>query len=194
VEGIPLWRFKRIRRPTQKYAESQQQLTKGIVSYFMAHESIDPKMYQEDLVLKEVEIDPILFKATADPDTLYMHEAMMAPNAEQFKEAMRKEVNEHTQKGHWRVIPKDDVPSHSKILPAVWSMKRKRRIETRKVYKHKARLNLGGHKQEYGVHYSETYLPVMRWTSIRLMLVLSIIQGWSTWQFCYSLPPSRHIH
>jgi Reverse transcriptase (RNA-dependent DNA polymerase) len=61
-------------------------------------------------------------------------------------------------------------------------MKRKRRIETRKVYKHKARLNIGGHKQEYGVHYHETYSPVVRWTSIRLMLILSIIQGWSTRQ------------
>jgi Reverse transcriptase (RNA-dependent DNA polymerase) len=61
-------------------------------------------------------------------------------------------------------------------------MKRKRQIETREVYKHKARLNLGGHKQEYGVHYRETYSPVVRWTSIRLLLVLLIICGWSTRQ------------
>jgi Reverse transcriptase (RNA-dependent DNA polymerase) len=62
-------------------------------------------------------------------------------------------------------------------------MKRKRQIESCKVYKHKARLNLGGHKQEYRVHYHETYSPVVRWTSIRLMLILSIICRWSTQQF-----------
>jgi hypothetical protein len=101
-----------------------------------------------------------------DLDTLYMHEAMRAPDADKFKEAMRKELSEHTRKGHWKVIRKSNVPVHSKILPSVWSTKRNRQIETRKVYKHKARLNLGSHKQEYGVHYRETYLPVVRWTSI----------------------------
>jgi hypothetical protein len=103
-------------------------------------------MYMEDLLLKKFEADPIYFKATTDLDTLYMHEAMRAPDADKFKEAMKKEVGEHTRKGHWRVIKRTDVPAHSKIFPAVWSMKRKRRIETRKVYKHKARLNLGSHK------------------------------------------------
>jgi Reverse transcriptase (RNA-dependent DNA polymerase) len=57
--------------------------------------------------------------------------------------------------------------------------KRKRQIETQEIYKHKARLNLGSHKQEYG---RETYSPVVQWTSIRLLLVLSIIRGWSTRQ------------
>jgi hypothetical protein len=142
-------------------------LTEGIVSFFTAHEAIDPKLFQEDVTLKEVEMDPILFKATSDLDTLYMHKAMKAPDMEQFKEAMTREVM-NTGKGHWRVVSKEDVPSHSKILPAVWSMKHKRRIETRKVYKHKARLNLD---------YHEMYSPVVRWTSIHLMLILSIIQG-----------------
>jgi Reverse transcriptase (RNA-dependent DNA polymerase) len=32
------------------------------------------------------------------------------------------------------------------------------------------------------VHYRETYSPVHQWTSIRLMLILSIIRGWSTRQ------------
>jgi hypothetical protein len=52
------------------------------------------------------------------PDTMYMHKAMRAPDAEQFKEAMKKEVAGHTEKGHWRVISKTEVPNHAKILPA----------------------------------------------------------------------------
>jgi Reverse transcriptase (RNA-dependent DNA polymerase) len=95
---------------------------------------------------------------------------------------MKKEVSEHTKKGHWKVIRRTEVPSHSKVLPAVWSMKHKRRIESCKVNKHKARLNLGGHKQEYRFHCRETYSPVVRRTSIRLMLILLIIRGWSTRQ------------
>jgi hypothetical protein len=54
----------------------------GIVSYFTAHKAINPKIYQENLLLKELEMDPILFKATANPDTLYLHEVMKAPDAD----------------------------------------------------------------------------------------------------------------
>jgi hypothetical protein len=72
-------------------------------------------MYQEDLVQKELEMDPILFKSTADPDTLYLHKVMRAPDAAQFKKAMKKEVPEHTKKGHWEVIQKSEGRSHSKI-------------------------------------------------------------------------------
>jgi Reverse transcriptase (RNA-dependent DNA polymerase) len=141
-------------------------------------------------------LDPIYFEDTADTDTMYFHKAMRAPDAKQFKEAMKKEVKGHMEKGHWEVVCKTDMPSHAKILPAVWSMKRKRQIKTLEIYKHKARLNLGGHKQEYGVHYHKTYLPVVRWMSIRLLLVLSIICGWSTWQldFVMAYPQADNIH
>jgi hypothetical protein len=58
VESVG-WRSGRIRRPTQQLVESQEQLSQGIVSYFTSHESIDPRMYKEDLLLKEFETDPI---------------------------------------------------------------------------------------------------------------------------------------
>jgi Reverse transcriptase (RNA-dependent DNA polymerase) len=150
-------------------------LAGGIISYFSAHKAIDPRIYQEDLLLKELEMDPSSSKATADPDTLYLHEAMKAPEAAQFKEARKKEAL-WTKKGHCEVIRKLEVARHSKLLPAM------RRIESREAYKPEARLNLGGNKQECRVHYHETYSPVVRWTSIRLMMTLSIIRGWSTQQ------------
>jgi hypothetical protein len=44
--------------------------------------------------------NPVLaFKATADPDTMYMHEAMRQPDRQQFKEAMVKEVSDHMANG-----------------------------------------------------------------------------------------------
>jgi hypothetical protein len=48
--------------------------------------------------------------------------------------------------------------------------KRKRRIDTRKVYKHKARLNIHGGQQTHGVNYWETFSPVVNWFSIRLCM------------------------
>ena len=61
-------------------------------------------------------------------------------------------------------------------------MKCKCHIASRKVYKWKARLNVHGGKQEYGINYWETYSPVVHWFSIRLVLILSILNGWSTCQ------------
>ena len=66
-------------------------------------------------------------------------------------------------------------------------MKRKRRIATRKVYKWKSRLNLGGHKQVEGKHYDQTYAPALEWATIRLFLLLSIIKRWHTRQIDFVL-------
>ena len=128
--------------------------------------------------------DPILYanKATNDPDTLYMHEALRAPDAQEFKKAMVKEVNDHNDRQHWEIMEKKDVPKGETILPAVWAMKRKRRIDTRQVYKWKSRLNLGSHKMIQGNHYDETYAPSLSWSTIRLFLTLSILHGWKSRQ------------
>jgi hypothetical protein len=69
---------------------------------------------------------PILaFAAKADPDTMYLHEALKQEDQAQFIEAMVKEVEAHTKHGHWEVIPKAEVPRGSPILPAVWALKHK---------------------------------------------------------------------
>jgi hypothetical protein len=79
------------------------------------------------------------------------------------------------------------VPKGVKVLPSVWSMKRKRDIKTQQVYKHKARLNVHGGKQAYGKNYFEMYAPVVTWFSIRLLLVLSILNNWHTRQVDFVL-------
>jgi hypothetical protein len=75
-------------------------------------------------------------------------------------------VNDHIECKHWELIPREQVPEGEKILLAVWSMKRKQEIKTQKVNKYKARLNVHGGKQEYGINYFETYAPVVTWFSI----------------------------
>jgi hypothetical protein len=194
-EPISVSRAGRNRTQTIRFIESQQQRAAGIVAYVAAHESIDPLLYQEDHEMAQLEVDPIAFalNATSDPDTMYYHEAMKEPDAPEFRAAMTKEVDDYTDKYHWKVVRRDKVPAGVKVLPAVWSMKRKRRIATREIYKWKARLNVGGHMQKYGVHYWETYSPVVRWTTIRLCLVLSLVFGWSTRQldFVQAYPQAK---
>jgi hypothetical protein len=134
----------------------------------------------EDYELQKEADDPIAFAASADPDTLYYNQAMKADDAVEFQNAMVTEADAHTRGGHWEVFKREDVPKGQDILPSVWAFKRKRRIDTREVYKHKARLNIHGGKQTHGVNYWETYSPVVNWFSIRLCLTFSLIFDWHT--------------
>ena len=94
------------------------------------------------------EQDPFqLLKATNDPDTLYLKQAKREPDWDEFHKAMLKGVCGHEQRGHWRLVKRQTVPEHAIVLPAVWSMKRKRRVHTGEVYKHKSCLTLEGHKE-----------------------------------------------
>jgi len=66
-------------------------------------------------------------------------------------------------------------------------MKRKRRIATREIYKWRARLNVHGGKQTYGINFWETYAPVVQWSSIRLFLIIALLNGWHTRQIDFVL-------
>ena len=131
--------------------------------------------------------DPMAFKASSDPDTMYMHEAMREPDKGQFILAMKKEVDDQMKNGNFSLIKKIDVPKDKIILPAVWQMKRKRDIKSREIKKYKARLNIDGSKMKKGIHYNQTYAPVASWTSIRILLTLAAAMGWHTKQIDYVL-------
>ena len=77
-------------------------------------------------------------KATTDPDTMYLHEALREKDKKQFLDAMEKEVSDQLQNGNFTIMHKNNVPPNKTILPAVWQMKRKRDIHSRKVKKCKA--------------------------------------------------------
>ena len=129
----------------------------------------------------------LAFKATSDPDTMYLHEAMREHDRDEFKKAMRKEIDSQLESGTLVLVKAKNVPQGATVLPAVWQMKRKRHIMTRKVYKWKARLNIDGSRQVYQRDYDETYAPVATWKSIRLLLILVLIHSWHTVQLDYVL-------
>ena len=127
--------------------------------------------------------NPLLsFAASADPDTMYLHQAMKEPDREEFVKAMTKEVEGQLKNGTYSILSRSQVPKNERVLPAVWAMKRKRRIATGEIYKWKARLNLDGSKQIKGQDYWETNSPVANWSSIRLLLIMSIVNKWHTRQ------------
>ena len=93
--------------------------------------------------------------------------------------AMEQEVKTHCEGKHWEVVPRTSVPDGKRVLPSVWAMRRKRRLDTQEIYKWKARLNMHGGKQQYGVDCWETYSPVVQWTTTRLFLIVPVLRGWN---------------
>jgi hypothetical protein len=127
------------------------------------------------------------YSASTDPDVLYLHQAMAAPDKQEFKNAMVKEVNSHSDNVNWIVMDREDVPDGHKVLPAIWAMRRKRDIESRSVYKWKARLNIHGGKQIKGLNYWDTYAPVASWAAIRVVLAIAALKKWKTKQMDFVL-------
>ena len=138
-------------------------------------------------MLSDLLDDPIAFAASSDLDTLYLHEARAQSDWPDFQVAMLKEVRAHEDNGHWLMMPRSSVPEGVDVLPSVWSMKRKRRIATREIYKWKARLNVHGGCQTKFVNFWETYSPVVTWVSIRTWLVIAQLRGWHTRQIDFVL-------
>ncbi len=119
--------------------------------------------------------NPIAFHAEMMVDIIYYHQALQHPDAQQFANAVVKEVNGHVENKHWQLIKCRDVPEDVQVVPSVWSMQRKRNLTTNEIIKHKARLILHGGKQVYGMNYYKMYALFFTWFAIRLMVIMDII-------------------
>jgi transposase InsO family protein len=77
------------------------------------------------------------------------------------------------------------LPSNARLLNAIWSYRRKRRPDG-VLLKHKSRICADGSQQKYGVDYWETYAPVVHWSTVRMVLVLSTLLKLKSRQIDYT--------
>ena len=157
----------------------------GSKSYYMAalatidDNDLFSQRHDEHLGLQDRMRHPIAFHAEMVGDIMYFHQAMRQHDAEEFQEAVIREINGHVDNGHWELIRRSEIPQGHETVPSVWSMRRKRNLTTNEIKSYKARLNVHGGKQTFGVNYFETYAPVVTWFAIRLMITFGIIFGWT---------------
>lgn len=140
-------------------------------------DAIDPGMIQF----------PGSFKASPgkDPDLPTYSEAMSGPDRESYEEAMDLEIRELEEHGTWSLISKHSMPVGTKLLPSTWVLRAKRYPDGR-LRKHKARFCVRGDRQIEGVDYTEKYSPVVSWSTVRMLLTLSINQKLCTKQVDFS--------
>ena len=143
---------------------------------YVAYESIlEPYDQEEEEEWSEQEL--LAYKASTDPDTMYYHQAMKEPDKDKFQEAIKKECEDHFRESNYKLVKTEQVPKDAPLLSSVWQMKRKRKPSTGEISKYKARMNVNGKEQIKGVHYDETYAPVVGWSTIRFFMSLAMING-----------------
>ena len=151
-------------------------------SYEYTNEYTPDFMHDKHITLQDDMSHPITFHAQMMGDIMYLHQALQQPDAPEFVHAVIKEINGHVENKNWKIILRSEVPEGATVVPSVWALRRKRDLTTNEITKYKARLNLHGGKQEFGVNYFGTYAPVITWFAVRLMLMFGIINSWAMHQ------------
>ena len=64
--------------------------------------------------------DLIAFMANSEAEKMYYHQAMKQPDQNQFREAMVKDFNNHTDGNNFKLVTTKEVPTRTKIIYAIW--------------------------------------------------------------------------
>jgi len=99
------------------------------------------------------------------------HEAMNGPDRAGYWEAMKAEISTLTKLKAWTVV---SLTPDMNVLDSTWAFKCKRYPDGN-IRKFKARFCCRGDQQIYGTDYFDTFAPVVSWTTVRILLVLSVI-------------------
>jgi hypothetical protein len=94
------------------------------------------------------------------------------PDRLKFEENMRSEVDGLFSNDTVEVVPANTIPQGSKPLSAIWSFRHKR-LPCWTVVKWKARLNAHGGQQVNGINFWHTDAPVVKWSTMQLILILT---------------------
>ena len=128
------------------------------------------------------EMSPLAFAARASAaDTPRWNEALHGPNSEGFWEAMYNEIATLNNLKAWEVVPRT---AEMTVLPSTWAFRIKR-FPTGLVRKLKARICVMGNRQ-VDVDPFECFAPVVAWSTVRMMLLLSVILNLHTVQVDYT--------
>jgi hypothetical protein len=96
-------------------------------------------------------------------------EAMKSNDSEKWHEAMSDEFKSHLQNKTWTLVKR---PPHANVLKGLWVLRKKYKSNGA-IERYKARWTAKGYGQKEGVDFFETFAPVLKYKSLRILLVLA---------------------
>ena len=119
-----------------------------------------------------------------DPDFPTYAQAMSSPEAHEWQAAMDEEVKVLIGMNTWTLVPRSEATRlGKKVIKSTWAFRQKR-SPSGEATKKKARFCVRGDLQSKFEEF-ESYSPVVQWSTVRLMLILSIVHGLETRQVDY---------
>ena len=123
-------------------------------------------------------------KKGQDPDFPTYHQAMSSPDAPEWMKAMDDEIKVLIEMNTWSIVPRSEAARlGKKVIKSTWAFRQKR-TPSGQPTKKKARFCVRGDLQSKFEEF-ESYSPVVQWSTVRLMLILSIVHGLETRQVDY---------
>jgi hypothetical protein len=130
-----------------------------------------PKRSKRQRTVKSFGHDFIVYLVDDTPTSISA--AYASPDADYWKEAVRSEMDSILANGTWEIT---DRPYGCKPVGCKWVFKKKLRPDGT-IEKYKARLVAKGYTQKEGEDFFDTYSPVARLTTIRVLLSLAASHG-----------------
>jgi hypothetical protein len=123
--------------------------------------------------------------STASNETFNYKQALQEPDYHEFMQFVVNKVDDHESRVHWTLTKHCDLPPGTKSIISIWSFKRKQYPDGT-LNKHKARLCVHGGMQAWGQNYWKTYVPIVNWTSVCVLLAVANIHGlvFKEYRFC----------
>ncbi|CAL8988835.1 unnamed protein product, partial [Prunus brigantina] len=160
--------FTRKRRPSDYRSKENDDDVNPTSSSLSANEA-EPRRSKRTKVPKDYGPDFLTFMTETEPQTY--KEAMSSPEAPFWKEAINSEVESILQNNTWELV---NLPPGNKPIGYKWIFKKKLKPDGT-IDKYKARLVAKGYRQKEGLDFFDTYSPVTRITSIRMLIAIAAV-------------------
>ena len=136
-----------------------------------------PKEWQHQVPTTEetgyISVDYAMIGATLEDDPISLKEAKERSDWPKLKEAMDAKMDQLTKRGMYKLV---ELPPDCKAIASKWVFHIKR-DHNGKIVKYKARLVAKGFSQIPGIDFVETFAPVMRLETFRLLMALATKLG-----------------
>jgi len=129
-------------------------------------------------------------KKKHDADNPSYHDAMSGDHVREYQKAMCVEIKQLISQNTWNPIDRASIPKTADgkprlVLKGTWAFKLKR-LPDGTPLKFTARYCVRGDMQKEGIDYFETYVPVVQWSTARLLLTMVLSKNWVTKQVDYT--------